>query len=378
MTKLATCPNTHYKCHGFYCIPWRYVCDGMWQCPQGTEENEINCNRTSCPNQFHCRNSSICLHLSSFCDGNGLVECPFGDDEHICEIEFLSCPYNCFCLLYSIICRNKTFVEYTGQLIYTLISMTHCRFLNIQDSFIYGFDHVTILHFPQNNISTICTNKNVRLKKTDIIYLDLYANIVMEISPGCFKNMPRMWHLNLSWNAITTIGSKIFRANSSIKYVDLSFNNLLHLKQDIFTGVTTLIMLKLSNNSMRDISIPALMEIQHVDIIITNNNKICCLIQQIKTWVQTCKTSLTWPKSCDRLIATVSAQAIRWIVGVVGVLLNVVTLIYIPFKCSKKKRAKYCYMLIVMMIAISDVLSCFGLQVYWSHLVQIHYIKTSI
>ncbi len=53
------CPDTHYKCSNFYCIPWRYVCDGIWHCPGGTEEDETNCERLSCPKQFHCANSHL-------------------------------------------------------------------------------------------------------------------------------------------------------------------------------------------------------------------------------------------------------------------------------------------------------------------------------
>ena len=31
--------NMKYKCPGYYCIPWGYVCDGKWDCPHGLDEN---------------------------------------------------------------------------------------------------------------------------------------------------------------------------------------------------------------------------------------------------------------------------------------------------------------------------------------------------
>ncbi len=90
------CPEKFKTCPGFYCIPLQYVCDGIWHCPGGTEEDRTYCNDPNCTNMFHCRNSSVCLHLSSVCDENALRECPNGDDELLCDTEFPRCPSNCF------------------------------------------------------------------------------------------------------------------------------------------------------------------------------------------------------------------------------------------------------------------------------------------
>ncbi len=35
------CMDHYFKCPGDYCIPYHYVCDGQWQCPDG--EDESNC-----------------------------------------------------------------------------------------------------------------------------------------------------------------------------------------------------------------------------------------------------------------------------------------------------------------------------------------------
>ena len=99
--------NVHFKCPGFYCIPWKYVCDGNWQCPGGMEE--MNCPMISCPGQYQCRNSSICLHMSSLCDD--VDDCPFQDDEFIgedfmCKVKFPQCPHECLCLYFSIVCQG--------------------------------------------------------------------------------------------------------------------------------------------------------------------------------------------------------------------------------------------------------------------------------
>ena len=33
--------NTKFKCPNFYCIPWTYVCDGIWDCSYGYDESNL-------------------------------------------------------------------------------------------------------------------------------------------------------------------------------------------------------------------------------------------------------------------------------------------------------------------------------------------------
>ena len=89
----------YFKCPGYYCIPWRLVCNGLWDCPDGTEE-EFLCNRTSCPGQFKCHNTSICISACSICDD--VMDCKLGDDEHFCHPLLPACPENCTCIIFSI------------------------------------------------------------------------------------------------------------------------------------------------------------------------------------------------------------------------------------------------------------------------------------
>ena len=39
--------NMMFKCLGYYCIPWSYVYDGKWDCPEGSDElSTYSCGKT--------------------------------------------------------------------------------------------------------------------------------------------------------------------------------------------------------------------------------------------------------------------------------------------------------------------------------------------
>ncbi len=76
----AECRST-FKCEKSYCIPYRFVCDGKWDCWHG--EDEDNCQHMTCLNMFRCKISSSCIQLNDVC--NGVFDCPLADDEKICD-----------------------------------------------------------------------------------------------------------------------------------------------------------------------------------------------------------------------------------------------------------------------------------------------------
>ncbi len=89
------CTNRYFACPYYYCLPWRFVCNGRWECPGGTDE--MLCERTECPGMFKCKDSTICISVESMCDT--VIDCHFGDDEHFClkNYDSYSCPPKCAC-----------------------------------------------------------------------------------------------------------------------------------------------------------------------------------------------------------------------------------------------------------------------------------------
>ena len=96
------CNHTYFKCPGFYCIPWQYVCNTRIDCPGALDERQCDIGSCLYPSQFKCRNSTICVALEDIC--NGVIDCPLRDDEFHCLTSLKHCPHTCTCLLFVVHC----------------------------------------------------------------------------------------------------------------------------------------------------------------------------------------------------------------------------------------------------------------------------------
>ena len=89
------CPY-HFKCSNTYCIHHKYVCDRIYDCPEGDDEADSMCDNVTCHHMFKCIYAGHCLHPDKICDG--YKDCAddtlYGEDEAICDVE---CFGGCFC-----------------------------------------------------------------------------------------------------------------------------------------------------------------------------------------------------------------------------------------------------------------------------------------
>ncbi len=99
--KTFKCTSNYFKCPMYYCIPWKMVCNTVWDCPMGTDE-KLCAERHSCKGNFKCHESKICLTVPSLCDG--INDCHHKDDEIFCHPGIVPCPTSCSCLLFTISC----------------------------------------------------------------------------------------------------------------------------------------------------------------------------------------------------------------------------------------------------------------------------------
>ena len=308
-----------YKCSNSYCIPYRLVCDGIWDCQEGKDEE--GCLNMICPGTYRCSHRLICIHISSICDST--EDCPKGDDELLCDIK--DCPLKCACLGYSLECKSIN--DITIDLIYT--SAKHLAIHNtkaVEDNFfICNFPSLVFLNISMNGISSILNsfmhscqlNSDLRhidlsLNKIKIIIretwqqldnleiISLHSNIIHQIERNAFKNLPHLLFLDISNNDIIYLNSFMFDTiQSSLKFLDIKFNPLF----DIDIGIAS---------RLEGIKIS------------TNDFKLCCILLQK---ISDCGKYSPYLSSCSHFLESNTYRFFVWLISIVGISLNLVSIL---------------------------------------------------
>ncbi|KFM69033.1 Prolow-density lipoprotein receptor-related protein 1, partial [Stegodyphus mimosarum] len=84
------CPKQAFQCDDGTCLSRSLVCNGQWECPDGSDEARCYTGIPCDSSAFRCRNGQ-CLPQYAFC--NAVQDCADGSDEinEICE-EGNECP----------------------------------------------------------------------------------------------------------------------------------------------------------------------------------------------------------------------------------------------------------------------------------------------
>ena len=263
--------NVHFKCPGYYCIPWGYICDGKWDCPDGCDESIIHqCQgERTCTDMFKCKDSQICLHLEDIC--NNYSECPLGDDELLCELRGGHCFLDCTCFQFAMMCDkgpiNHRKLEQLPYVYY------HLTFISSLVTSVLRNGAALIVNIAHNSIHQICGS----LKESTLLtMLDLSHNLVEKLTRKCFSGHRHIRKLILTNNSLSDIQPKAFNNLQKLFLVDLSLNNLNTLPIGAFTNVVHLIILILHSNPLKDIHYNMFIGIS-LDIVHSNNFQVCCI-----------------------------------------------------------------------------------------------------
>ncbi len=236
-----------FKCPRYYCLHWRYVCDGFWDCPFGFDE--VSCSNKNKPGFFHCSSSCINVMPHSVCDG--IPDCPSGIDEYFCELHEARCPYSCFCLTESIFCRNQTMVtSWNHYLPHRIVYFS--EFSSFQSGILHTLKNVEIFNMTNNHfpfLSLITTAPILSLKTLIVVKNDVHS--VLE---GCFLMFPQVTDLMLSHNSLNALLCKAFAGLRQVKRLDLSHNQLRTLVRCVLENLKNLTTLDMSSNPIVCIS----------------------------------------------------------------------------------------------------------------------------
>ena len=266
--------NMMYKCPGYYCVPWSYVCDGKWDCPGGIDESDKHCQvERTCRNMFKCRKQDICIHLGDICDKKH--DCVHGDDEHFCHLQGAICPLHCDCLTFVIRCFNTSLNVYPSEVLpYAILYIEKSQLL--QET-LTSFSYAVYLTLHVTDIKEICTATS---KMADLILVDATYNLVIDIRGECFSNAKLLQIIKLSNNQIYAIGRGAFSGLKLLKILNIANNHLSELSNSLFEDFVNLLLLVLSNNSFLDLLVESFTEI-NVQYLVADDYQFCCIVTKV-------------------------------------------------------------------------------------------------
>ena len=291
--------NMMFKCPGFYCIPWSYVCDREWDCPSGLDEsiNMLCGHNRSCSGLFKCRKSQICIHLGDVCDGVG--DCPTNDDEFLCTLKFAHCPFSCSCLTFAVLCMNRTVLNgqerefFPFTVVFILksevkasLNFSNCKYVYLSDCTLKYFcillstcNTLQILSSVSTNISFLTSGCFTKCHHIKII--DISRNLLSQVPPALFSNLLFLTFVNLSSNFIHEIQPNVFSNLPELSILSFLRMNVSAAQHQVFA--------KLSLKFLE-----------------TDNYLMCCLASPGAK----CSSSVPWHFSCTDLLGSTGLNVV--------------------------------------------------------------------
>ncbi len=341
--------NQKFKCLLSYCVPWNFVCNGKWDCPQGDDEifAPFCQSSTSCKNMYKCRKMlHTCLPIGCVCDGR--YDCIMRDDEELCTLHNVVCPTECSCLGYAMRCFNATLNTNSYPFRFLFFICVTIPPLN------YVFPKYQMMRYviaTQNDIEVIC-------------HLNLPRNLSL---------------LDVSFNKICHIKNKCIVSHSMLKFISLASNHITYFVAQALVNLTNLVYVSLSNNpaanfpkqmiqnsslklfSITDITFKLIDKLSfqdlHSRIIRVTDFQICCVVPSSSK----CTAKLPWFYCCSDLLPDKSVKIVFPIVSSTIVLNNVISIIIHAVTWSSQKT--FCTTIIC--INVSDLLCATFLKILY-------------
>ncbi|XP_053387807.1 uncharacterized protein LOC123563440 [Mercenaria mercenaria] len=325
-----------------------------------------------CRNAFRCGFSHVCIPLSQVCDKK--PQCPHGEDEEVCDFV---CPKYCACKGYSASCpkQSHNVFNFLSSSIRTL-DVNHCTGLNgtldIQSNFFFLIE----LNISFSNITFVSHESFSHTKH--LLTLDLSHNLLTVIRNDVFDGLRHLKLLLLCGNGLISVIEPSAFSGLGVKDLTISYTKLKSISKESFKELN-LSKLDLSHGSIEtveDFAFQGLI-VSELDIgfnpisyfgkamfkgligvqkLKTPMYKFCC-IRPIYLEEKNCFPHRDEFSSCGDLMRRTSLQVLLWIIGILAIAGNIVSIVFRVF--FDKKRLKMVYGIFVTNLALADLLMGF-------------------
>ncbi len=347
--------NMKFKCPLSYCIPWHYVCNGLWDCPTALDETKEICDRQNrCNGMFKCRDTTFfCVAVGSVCDS--VLDCPMTDDEEMCELKHVSCPLNCVCLALAISCTSKM-ADICQRTVTTkpfrsiFFSSQTCG-VNFE-TFSHRFPMTVFLTLQKCNITT--ARHHLFTIKMQLV--DVSQNKISEICDTAFPNENmKLKMLKLRKNNINYLNENCFASAVDLLSLDLSLNSLKDLADRALLGLVNLKFLFLENITFGSIGEYAFSNTT-VKKVFASDYQICLLILPTE-----CTAQIPWYVSTSRLFPDTDMQIVSPMFACLVTIMSCISILL----HMKHHKLGITFVLTVIAIDVNDFLCVAYLSILW-------------
>ncbi|CAD5121185.1 DgyrCDS9719 [Dimorphilus gyrociliatus] len=368
------CAKGQYQCEeNRYCIDISEVCDNISHCYY--HDDEIGCENFYPAGFFICPNKKL-LPIEYLCDDN--LDCSDDSDERLCEDKPI-CPQHCECNpFYVVVCYHSLLVD------------------NSKDVFIENINSQKFkrLHFSNVNIYYLNQTRNIHVNAMDFFntiwkqYFDisyLFPNIALlvleksrisDLGQIFRRHMKMLQHLNLRDNPIQNVEKFSFEIFPQLRFVDLSETKIVSIHQNLFKGLKHLEIIYMMKLKIRWISpkasvdliglqqlhwndsiikenqiIHVMKNLKNVEYVYSNYYVTCCFVWKYSNSFRKCLPDKSTISSCSNLIASINLRVAIWVIGVLCITLNMLSLLFRLIINKKKINAYF------ICLCLSDVCS---------------------
>ncbi len=278
-----------------------------------------------CHRLFHCRKSTICVHLGDLC--NKRKDCPYADDELACALIHVTCPSGCTCLLFAIRGDN-TIVDSKFQFPYQAIW--------VQDSVVSGvcskmFSQAVLFHIDSGNFIEFC---EVFKEMKYLVTIQSQRCSITKVQSDCFSRNEQARIIVLQNDTISIIERCAFCKIEQLLLLNISDNSITTTDVNIFCGVLKVVFFSVENNT-KQILLGSLYNVMSVFIFQTKDEVDCCLFKvHLK-----CFATRFWYFSCTNLLPSTIHRHISYLLVVMFFVANTLSFIsQITAKCFVKQN----------------------------------------